>query len=92
MVVTEADDEVETVIERKADSKGRVAIGTEYAGEEVRIAVLATTDWEHPDGVPDRCAACGGAIGGRFVFEQGSALHVGCSDVEEPDAETEGSA
>lgn len=32
------------IIERKADDRGRVTIGSEYADEEVQLAILDTED------------------------------------------------
>lgn len=32
------------IVERTADSKGRVAIGPDHAGETVRVAVVETID------------------------------------------------
>jgi len=36
--------ELSDMKERKADSKGRVAIGPEYAGKEVTVAVIEVSD------------------------------------------------
>lgn len=32
------------LVEKKADSRGRVTLGSEYAGEEVQLAILKPTD------------------------------------------------
>lgn len=37
------------VIERKADAKGRVTVGADYAGQEVRVAVLDPADGDESD-------------------------------------------
>lgn len=36
--------EVSDLVERKADSKGRVAIGPEHAGKEVTVAIVEVED------------------------------------------------
>mgnify|MGYP000335403465 CR=1 FL=1 len=42
------------VIERAADGKGRVTIGSDYAGEDVRVAVIEVVDDDDQDDVdPD---------------------------------------
>jgi hypothetical protein len=73
---------------RPVDSKGRVSVGTQYAGETVGVAVVEEPDApEHPEGVPERCADCGGTIGQTFVYSEGQAFHPDCAGVE-TDGET----
>lgn len=70
------------LVTRKADSKGRVTIGAEYADEEVTVAVVERENETNEYPQPDRCAECGDAIQ-EFAIVEGNAVCLDCAGLAE---------
>lgn len=71
--------------EAPVDSKGRVSVGTDYAGEKVRVAVIEKVDPDPRIDPPTSCEECGDTLGARFTVKDGEALCLPCGGVEPAD-------